>query len=227
VLWRLAELNRVLFAVQEVMDEERKAGVTAVLRQCASAVIDGRMPDHNETLTCAAGVGFLAQDGGAVSITTEGEIFLSLNVERLYELSVDQKRVLLRSAFLNGLFRAETRTLLKRFAPAYTCPSPKPHPLRSWMVHARAGQREVRARLTHVRAQRTCSKRWRLVGGGVVGILRLSDLPGETRFSAEDGRRERREERRRALVAVKTNRCWATPPGGRSDDAGHRLRESG
>src|SRR6267143_4223258 len=77
-----------------------------------------------------------------------------------------------------------------------SCPSPKPHPLRSWMVHARAGQREVRARLTHVRAQRTCSKRWRLVGGRGVGILRLSGLPGETRFSAEDGRRERREERR-------------------------------
>src|SRR6267143_5983763 len=77
-----------------------------------------------------------------------------------------------------------------------SCPSPKPHPLRSWMVHARAGQREVRARLTHVRAQRTCSKRWRLVGGRGVGILRLSGLPGETRFSAEDRRRERREERR-------------------------------
>ena len=40
-------------------------------------------------------------------------------------------------------------------------------------------------------------------------------------------RPERSEERWPALVAVKTGRCWTMPPGERSDDAGHRLRESG
>jgi hypothetical protein len=54
--------------------------------------------------------------------------------------------------------------------------------------------------LTHVRAQRTVFKRWRLVGGRVVGILWLSGFPGETRFSAEDGRRRERGEERRARV---------------------------
>ena len=48
----------------------------------------------------------------------------------------------------------------------------------------------------HVRAQRMGSKRWSLVEGRVVGIFWLSGLPGETRFSAEDGRRrEGREEK--------------------------------
>ena len=35
----------------------------------------------------------------------------------------------------------------------------------------------------HVRVRRTGSKRWSLVGGRVVGILWLSGLPDETRFS--------------------------------------------
>src|SRR2546428_12137987 len=70
----------------------------------------------------------------------------------------------------------------------------------SWRMKGRAccicSRNVQESRSTHVRAQRTGSKRWRLVGGRVVGILRLSGLPGEARFSAEDGRRERREERR-------------------------------
>ena len=35
----------------------------------------------------------------------------------------------------------------------------------------------------HVRVRRTGSKRWSLVGGRAVGILWLSGLPDETRFS--------------------------------------------
>jgi hypothetical protein len=119
VIWRLAELNRVLFAVREVMDEEKRADLGGVVRQCASMVIDGTMPDHDESIACAARVGFLSREETAVSITSDGEEFLNLNAERLYDLSADQKRVLLRTAFLNGVFRSETRAVLKKFAPAY------------------------------------------------------------------------------------------------------------
>lgn len=119
MIWRLAELNRVLFAVQEVMGDEKRADLARVMRQCSSTVIDGTMPDHDDSIACAAHVGFVLREQRTLEITNQGEGFLSLNAERLYDLSLAQKRVLLRTAFLNGVFRSQTRALLKNFAPAY------------------------------------------------------------------------------------------------------------
>ena len=51
---------------------------------------------------------------------------------------------------------------------------------------------------------------------------------GRTRFGAEDGKRKEREGLWRAPAVVADRPAvLITPPGGRSGDAGHRLRESG
>lgn len=119
MIWRLAELNRVLIAVRDLLDDEsRVAPLDAVLRQCATAVIEGRLPNHEETIECAMTVGFLVSRGETLRLTSEGEMFLGLNPESLFDLATDQKRLLLRTAFLNGAFRAQTKTLLEAFAPS-------------------------------------------------------------------------------------------------------------
>ena len=115
---RVAELNRVLIAINELMDEKRVADEVSVLRHCGSEVIEGRMPDHAASVAFAERVGFLRRRRGHVILTPDGEAFLQLNPERLYDLSIDQKRLLIRGTFLHGPFRLETRAMLKGFNPA-------------------------------------------------------------------------------------------------------------
>jgi hypothetical protein len=88
------------------------------------------------------------------------------------------------------------------------CPSPKPRPIRWASVHALPTGPS------------------RLVGG------RASCQRPRTvrRGSQWDGRAVRRKERGgwRGLVAMRAGwGCWTRLPGGYSDGAGHRLRESG
>ena len=116
---RLAELNRLLVAVRDLMDERRRAPNDAVIRQCASRVIEGRLPDHSETMTFAQQIGLLERQRRAVRLTDEGAAFLYLNAEDAYDLTPDQQRLLIRSVYLSGVFRRDVLALLGSFAPAF------------------------------------------------------------------------------------------------------------
>jgi len=115
----IAELNRLLLAARLLADEERSAAVEAVIEQCRSTVIEGRMPDHEVTIKFGMLLGFLTEHRSRLSITEAGIAFLTLNQEEGYDLAEEQKRLLLRSCFLQGPLRLPTRRLLKSFSPSY------------------------------------------------------------------------------------------------------------
>ncbi len=115
----IAELNRVLLAARTIADKARSAPVAAVIEQCESTVIEGRMPDHSVSIRFATAVGFVAEEGERLTITDRGIAFLELNTDDSYDLAEEQKRLLLRSCFLQGPLRDRTRRLLKGFAPAF------------------------------------------------------------------------------------------------------------
>ena len=119
MILRLSELNRLLGAVRELVDEQQRASIEAVLRNCASNAIGGSLPDHNETLKFAREIGFVRRWRGEVKLTNEGTAFLSLNRDETYELTEDQRRLLIRSAYLSGAFRSQVLLTLKAFAPAF------------------------------------------------------------------------------------------------------------
>ena len=54
MLDRLAELNRVLLALLSIMDEAGTAPRESVIRECQARTIDGRLPDHDATISFAA-----------------------------------------------------------------------------------------------------------------------------------------------------------------------------
>src|SRR5437660_1560224 len=97
---KLSELNRVLLAVESLLGEEEGANYAAVVRQCESLVIEGRMPNHELAIAFAQELHFLSRNGDDLGITDQGRSFLGLNPNKLYELSSDQQRLLLRSCFL-------------------------------------------------------------------------------------------------------------------------------
>ena len=68
-----------------------------------------------------------------------------------------------------------------------------------------------------------------LVGGRATGIVRPSALHGHTGVAMEDGEQvgcAAELDLGRLFDGSGDSRCWTTPPGGGSGDAGHRLRES-
>ena len=115
----LDELNRSVIAVSELMDEHRTAHRVGVIEQCKSIVIESRLPDHEATLAFAQQLGLLACDPQLVHLTDAGQAFLELNPEHLYELTADQKALLIRTCYLGERLQAQTHKLFQAFQPSY------------------------------------------------------------------------------------------------------------
>jgi len=77
------------------------------------------MPDHEVTIKFAVLLGLLTEHKRRLSITEAGISFLTLNQAEGYDLVEEQKRLLLRTCFLQGPLRSQTRRLLKGFSPSY------------------------------------------------------------------------------------------------------------
>jgi hypothetical protein len=116
---RVAEVNRVLLATAALADGESRAEKKAVIRQCEGTVIEGRIPDHESSIEYAKQIGLLKIDGKYVILTFEGRSFLDINPGELYDLSEDQKKFLIRSCYLHGVFREECAKILSGFSPSY------------------------------------------------------------------------------------------------------------
>lgn len=114
---KLAELNRILLAVRELRTSDGVAGVDVVIEYCRSAVIEARIPDHQLSIDFAAQIGLLLVNGDAIRLTEEGLGFIELNPSSQYDLSEEQKRILLRTCYLHGALRKDTMALLKVFSP--------------------------------------------------------------------------------------------------------------
>src|SRR6266571_2672810 len=114
---KLAELNRVLLAVTELGDPDGAASIDAVIEHCKGTVIEARIPKHEISISFAEQIGLLAAEGGAIRLTAEGMGFIELNPTSQYDLSEEQKRVLLRTCYLHGPLREQARNILKEFSP--------------------------------------------------------------------------------------------------------------
>jgi len=114
----LAELNRVLLAVQELSGNEQTASIEAVIDYCKGTVIEARMPKHEMNISFAEQIGLLTTVGTEVRLTPEGINFIELNPSTQYDLSELQKKLLLRMCYLHGPLRQQARAILKEFSPA-------------------------------------------------------------------------------------------------------------
>jgi hypothetical protein len=115
---KLAELNRVILAVDELGDAEGTASVDAVIEYCKGTVIEARRPKHEMSVSFAEQIGLLVTSGGAIRLTEEGVGLVQLNPTSQYDLSEEQKRVILRTCYLHGPLREQARNILKEFSPA-------------------------------------------------------------------------------------------------------------
>lgn len=114
---KLAELNRVLLAVKELRTSDGVADIEMVIEYCQSTVIEARIPEHQLNIEFARQIGLLLINGKAIKLTEEGLGFIELNPSSQYDLSEEQKRVLLRTCYLHGALRKDAMAILKIFSP--------------------------------------------------------------------------------------------------------------
>jgi hypothetical protein len=116
---KLAELNRVLLAVNDLRDADGVADIAVVVEYCKGTVIEARIPDHQLSIEFAGKIGLLLIKGNAVRLSDEGLGLIELNPSSQYDLSEEQKRVLLRTCYLHGALRKDAMGILKVFSPGF------------------------------------------------------------------------------------------------------------
>ena len=113
---RLLELNRLLSGVKTLANQKGIAKKSAVILWCKGFVLEGRMPDHEQTIDFCSMLGLLEHKRGDLRLTTNGAVFLQLNNTNFYDLCDEQKRFLIRKCYLDGSLRKKTLKCLKEFA---------------------------------------------------------------------------------------------------------------
>jgi hypothetical protein len=116
---KLDELNRALIAAEKLGAVTTSIPADLILEQCRKTVIEGRMPDHEQTLAFCERLGFISRSENSVIVTASGNTFLGFNPDRSYDLSDEQKRIAVRTCYLDGPLRMETQRLLRGFSPSY------------------------------------------------------------------------------------------------------------
>lgn len=114
---KLAELNRVLFVTNELKDADGVASIDVVIERCKATVIEARIPEHQNTIAFAGRIGLMVVEASGVKLSDEGQAFIELNPESEYDLSEQQKRVLLRTCYLHGALRKDAMSILRAFSP--------------------------------------------------------------------------------------------------------------
>lgn len=116
MIQHIAELNRVLIAVNTLLFDGKGVKKSEVVKICESYSIEGRFPDHDQTLQFSVLLGFLMPNGKTkVDLTEQGQIFLSFNPSQIYDLLDDQKEYLIRGFFLDGVFQKRVKQCLRCF----------------------------------------------------------------------------------------------------------------
>lgn len=88
-----AELNRALASV-DALDTGDGAKVGAVVEASSRFAFGARMPNHRETLAFCVSIGLLTEKSGRVRVSALGTAFLARNPDWTYELTFEQKELL-------------------------------------------------------------------------------------------------------------------------------------
>lgn len=115
----LKEINRVLLAIKQRESEENSAKKHDVIEECKNIVIGGHIPDHNETLSFCITSNILEEHTGSIRFSKIGEQLFQLNKEKQYELTHEQKEILIKRCFFGDYFKEKTLQILKQFYVDY------------------------------------------------------------------------------------------------------------
>ncbi len=118
---QIAELNRVLLITNSLGDGQQAIERKMVIEECQSISIEGRMPEHSDSIDFAIEIGLLEAKGKKkVLLNRHGLAFINLNPEELFDLTSLQKKFLLRWCFFDGIFKEQTKECLKCFEKSET-----------------------------------------------------------------------------------------------------------
>ncbi|WP_100182702.1 DUF3883 domain-containing protein [Candidatus Nitrosotenuis aquarius] len=115
MLTNLKEINRLLLAIKQRELNEDVAKKLDVIDECKNIVLGGIIPDHNETISFCNSMNIINEDADLLFLTNTGKQLFLLNKERQYELTSDQKEVLIKQCFLENDHKEKTLQILKQF----------------------------------------------------------------------------------------------------------------
>ncbi len=109
------ELNIALWSINALMDENKRATRNLVIEHYRKNNKQGRMPDYDSTIDYSSQLGFIKVTEDILELSLNGENYLNLNIDNPHDLSEEQKQFLVRTCFLNGALRNDTKECFKCF----------------------------------------------------------------------------------------------------------------
>jgi hypothetical protein len=115
----LNEISRILLAIKYLSGKEKPSNI-GVIRYCQGQVIEGRFPNHSETITFCRQIKLINIENQTLSLTEIGDEILTLNNENELEMNEAQKEFLILKCILNTRISLDVATIIKQFSITYS-----------------------------------------------------------------------------------------------------------
>jgi hypothetical protein len=111
----LNDLNRLLLALETLNATRLRTPRRLLIRYLNGEVVYGQNPPFEPILEFAELVGCVSQNAKGFGLTQLGRELLFQNARKTYEFSDSQCPLVLRKCYLDGPFRAQAKTLVRKF----------------------------------------------------------------------------------------------------------------
>lgn len=112
----LDDINRVLFAIQQLLvARRRRVPLSLLLEYLHGEVLLGSNPDFEEVIDFLCRLGLATNATKGLGLSNLGERLLSENSNGMFELQPTQRLLLLRNCYLDGGLRREVKQFMGKF----------------------------------------------------------------------------------------------------------------
>ncbi len=115
----LNSVNYVLFVAISLCDNENLCVTDSVRRICSSRVLGGKPISFTRVIELCDQMKLLIKKGPRVALTHLSKQFMSLNQNRSYEISDDQRTFIIENFIFQGAWESHSRGFFLNFSPNY------------------------------------------------------------------------------------------------------------
>ncbi len=112
----LREINRILIAIQQLSVNEY-ANKNDVENTCTQIVLGASSPNHSKTIDFCIAANIISEFDDQLFVSPFGKKLLNANPDHNWDLTSEQKTLLIQNCFLDGFYKDDSLDLIKRFSP--------------------------------------------------------------------------------------------------------------
>ena len=115
----LNELNRIVSIANDLVGDSGKCDKDTLVNLCSASVFGGYPRDHYRTLGLCKRAGLLRSQRNRIELTKLGSDFISANPLKQYEITEEQRKLIVTDIVFQGPWKEKVQKLFMLFDPDY------------------------------------------------------------------------------------------------------------